>query len=204
MTVITISRQIGAGGWTLGERLAKRLSYHYVDEIMIREIADKVGVTAEDISAFEKDGATRLMKFLDKIVSKDFISRHISDKYGYLDEEGYVEVVTAIIRGLYDQGNVVIVGRAGQYILKGYENALHVLLIDNLKNRIRFVLEKYNVSESEAEKIIKTGDRIRSNFLSFFAEKQYHDDPRSYDVVINMANISMERAETLVLDLIAQ
>ena len=203
MTVITISRQIGAGGWTLGERLAKRLSYHYVDEIMIREIADKVGVTAEDISAFEKEGATWLMKFLDKIVSKNFISRHISDKYGYVDEERYVGVVTAIIKGLYHKGNVVIVGRAGQYILKGYENVRHVLLIDNLKNRIRFVAEKYNVSDSDAEKIIKTRDRIRSNFLSFFAEKQYHDDPRSYDLVINMENITMERAETLVLDLIA-
>lgn len=202
MTVITISRQIGAGGWTLGERLAKRLSYQYVDDIMIREIADKIGVTAESISAFEKDGATRLMKFLDKMVSKDFIRRHISDKYGYVDEEQYVGVITAIIKGLYDQGNVVIVGRAGQYILKGHENVRHVLLINNLKNRIRFVVEKYNVSDSEAERIIKSMDRIRSNFLSFFAEKQYHDDPRCYDLAINMENISMEKAEALVLDLI--
>lgn len=203
MAVITISRQIGAGGWTLGERLAEKLSYRYIDEFIISEVAEKIGVTAEAISAFEKEGSTKLMKFLDKVVSKDFISRHISDKYGYVDEEKYVGVVSAIIRELYDQGNAVIVGRAGQFILKEGKDVWRFLLVDELKNRIRFITEKYRVTESDAEKLIKTRDRIRTNFLSFFADKQYHNDPRSYDLVINMEHLTMEKVEKLVLDLIA-
>ncbi len=201
MAVITISRQIGAGGWTLGERLAERLDYRYVDEVMIRQVADKVGVTAEDISAFEKDGATKLMKFLDKMVSRDFINRLISDKYGYVEEERYVGVVTAIIKELYEEGNAVIVGRAGQYILKGHEGVWHILLVDDLKKRVRFIMENYKMTESDAEKLIRKKDRIRTNFLSFFAEKTFHDDPRSYDLAINMEHITLAKAEGVILNI---
>lgn len=203
MAVITISRQIGAGGWTLGERLAERLGYRYVDEVMIREVADKIGVTVEDISAFEKDGATKLMKFLDKMVSRNFINRLISEKYGYVDEERYVGVVAAIIKELHEQGDVVIVGRAGQYILKGQEGVWRILLVDEYKKRLRFVIDNYKLNEAEAERLIKTKDRIRTNFLSFFAEKERHDDPRSYDLAINMENMTFEKAEEVILTLIA-
>ena len=203
MAVITISRQIGAGGWTMGRNVARELGYRYVDEVMIREVADKVGVTPECISAFEKDGATKLMKFLDRIVSRDFINRLISEKYGYVDEECYVGVITAIIKELYEHGNAVIVGRAGQYILKGLENVWRILLVDDLKRRIQFVAETYKLSVADAEKTVRTRDRIRTNFLSFFADKEYHDNPCSYDLVINMENVSMKKAEDLIVHLVS-
>lgn len=201
MAVITISRQIGAGGWTLGKRLAKRLGYRYVNEFIIKDVADKVGVTPEDISAFEKDGATRLMKFLDRMVSREFINRLITEKYGYVDEERYLGVVTAIVKELYEQGDAVIVGRGGQYILKGLDNVWRILLVDDVKNRIRFVMKTYKLSEAEAEKTVRSRDRIRTNFLSFFADKELHDDPQSYDLVINMENVTLEKAEDLILHL---
>lgn len=203
MAVITISRQIGAGGWTLGKKLSKRLGYRFVDEMMIKEVADKVGVSSDSIRSFEKDGATKLMKFLDKIVSKDFINRIISDKYGYVDEERYVDVVTAIIKGLYEQGDAVIVGRAGQYILADCEDVWRILLVDDLENRIRFVSDNYGLKEAEAERFIKAKDKTRTNFLSFFADKERHDDPRSYDLSVNMANIPLEKAEELILRLVS-
>lgn len=203
MAVITISRQIGAGGWTLGQRLARRLEYRYVDERMIKEVADKIGVTPEHVQAFEKDGKSKLNKFLDMVVSREFIGRHITAKYGFVDERRYVDVVRAIIRELYEQGNVVIVGRGGQYILKGSPNLWRILLVDDFTNRIRFITNSYKMTETEAEDLIKGRDRIRTNFLSFFADKSYHDDPRSYDLALNMENIDMGKAEKLVLDLIA-
>ncbi|MBN2124435.1 MAG: cytidylate kinase-like family protein [Deltaproteobacteria bacterium] len=199
MAVITISRQIGAGGWTLGQRLARRLGYRYVDERMIKEVADKIGVTPEHVQAFEKEGKSKLNKILDMVVSRNFIDR----QYGFMDERRYVDVVRAIIRGLYEQGNVVIVGRGGQYILKGSPNLWRLLLVDDLTNRIRFITNSYKMTDAEAEDFIKNRDRIRTNFLSFFADKSSHDDPRSYDLALNMENIDMGKAERLVLDLIA-
>ncbi len=203
MAVITISRQFGSGGWTLGEKLAKRLEYRYADEDMIREVASKIGASPVQVLAFEKAGGSKLMKFLDKIVSKGFIDRLISEKYAYVDEKGYVDVIKGIIQDLYWQGNSVIIGRGSQYILKDYQGTWHILLVQDLELRIRFVMEKYKLNRSESERAIKTRDQTRNQFLTFFSEKDSHDDPMSYDLVLNMNRITMEKAEELVTELIS-
>lgn len=202
MAVITISRHTGAGGITLGQRLANKLGYRYVDEVMIKDIAEKIGVTREDVRSFEKDGATKLMRFLDKVVRTDFVRRESANRYGTVDEKEYVYVVRAIIKELYLQKNVVIVGRGGQFILKDLPDVWRTLLVDDVKNRVRFMMENYRLDEGKAERFIRERDRFRSNFLSFFADKSLHDDPRSYDLVINMEHVSLEKAEKLVLELI--
>jgi len=204
MATVTISRQIGAGGWTLGQRLAKSLGYRYVDEDMIHQVADKVGVSPEDVRAFEKEGATKLMKFLDRVVSKDFIQRLLSDRHVYMDEKRYVGIVTAIIKELQAHGNVVIVGRGGQYVLKDYKDVWRILLVDDPERRILSVMDIHGLKRDEAEKFIRIRDRIRTEFLNFFADVASHDDPRSYDMVINMERVGMERAEDLIKGLVVR
>lgn len=198
MAVITISRQFGAGGWTLGQSLAKSLGYRFVNEDMIKEVASKIGASPDQIVGFEKSGGSKLMKFLDKMVSKDFIDRHITDRYTYVDGKGYVEVVRTIVQDLHDQGNVVIIGRGSQYILKGFKDTWHILLVEDLENRIRFIMEKYGLSRTDAERDIKQRDQSRKDFLGFFSTMGNHDDPIHYDLVLNMNRVSMEKAEELV------
>jgi len=201
MAVITISRQFGAGGITLGEKLSKRLGYRCVHEGMIREVAKKVKASSQQVRAFEKAGGTKLMKFLDKMVSRDFIDRLLSDRYGYVGEKDYIDVARALIHEVYEQGNAVIIGRGGQYILRGYDNTWHILLVADLANRIRFIMDTYNLTEVDAQKTIKRADQIRNSFLSVFVDKESHDDPLSYDLVINMDRITMEKAIELVVNL---
>jgi len=171
---------------------------------MIREVAKKVKVSSDHVRAFEKAAGTRLMKFLDKIVSRDFIDRLISEKYGYMDEKGYVDVVRSIIQELYEQGDMVIIGRGSQYILKGCENTWHILLVGDLEHRIRFIADKYQLTDNEAQKAIKRADQIRGHFLDLFSVQGSHDDPLSYDMVLNMRTVSMEKAEELIVELISE
>jgi cytidylate kinase len=202
MAVITISRQFGAGGRTLGETLAKRLGYRFVNEDMIRDVAKKVGVSSKQVRAFEKDGGSKLLKFMDTIVSRGFIDRLVSEKYGYVDDKSYVPVVKALIEEIYEKGNAVIIGRGSQYILKDHENTLHLLLVADLEHRIRFMMDKYKLTEDNAQKVIRRADQIRATFLSLFSEKASHDDPLCYDLVINMNRISMEDAIEIVVGLV--
>jgi cytidylate kinase len=204
MAVITISRQFGAGGITLGEKLSKRLGYRCVHEGMIRQVAKKVKASSQQVRAFEKAGGTKLMKFLDKMVSRDFIDRLLSDKYGYVGEKDYIDVVKALIHEVYEQGDALIIGRGGQYILRGLDNTWHILLIADMAHRISFMMDNYNLSESEAQKAIKRADQIRNSFLSVFSEKGSHDDPLAYDLVINMTRVSMDKAEELIVALTTQ
>ena len=203
MAVVTISRQLGAGGRTLGKKLAKRLGYRYVDKEIIEEVAEKVKVSSAEVRGFEKYGFTGLMEFIDKIVSRDFIIHLITSGHGYLDEKSYVPAVKDIIEHLYLQGNVVIMERGSQYILKGRKKAWHVLLVGDFEHRICAVIDRFHLTRHEAEKALKRADKIRDSFLSLFLDKESHEDPASYDLVLNMNRLSMKKAEEMIVTLIS-
>jgi cytidylate kinase len=197
MAVITISRQFGAGGITLGERLSKRLGYRYVHEDIIGEVARKMGTSPHRVRALERRGGTKLKKLLDK-VDKDHIKPSESDRSGHRDEYEYVDAVRALIEDLCEQGNVVIIGRGGQHILRDKEDTCHVLLVGDINHRVRFIMENYNLSEPEALSAVKRADEARTRFLSLFSQCETPDDPLHYDLVLNMNRISLEAAEELV------
>lgn len=202
MSTITISRQFGAGGRTLGKILSKKLGYYCADDVMVKEVADRMNVSTKSVQGFEKEGASNLMKILDKFISKDYINRLISDRYGYVYEEKYVDSVKAIVQGLHNSGNVVIIGRGSQYILQDEENTFHILLMRELDDRANFLASKYDINESEARKTVARADKLRENFLSFFTDNQNHDDPLYYDMTINMSQVSMDKAVDLILGLL--
>jgi len=203
MTTITISRQFGAGGRTLGRRLAKKLGYYYADDLMVKEVADRMRCSSKQVRAFEKEGSSSLMKILDKFLSGDYISRLISDKYGYVCEEKYVDSIKAIMKGLHKQGDVVIIGRGSQYILKNEKDAFHILLVRELDERIKFLSEKYNITKAEARRTINRVDKNRKGFLNFLSNQDNtFDDPLTYHLVVNMGRVSLEKAEKLVIGLI--
>jgi cytidylate kinase len=204
MAVITISRQFGAGGWVLGRRLAKRLGYRYVDESMIQEVAKKGKISAGRVRVFEKSGTSRLLKFLDKMIGADYVDRFISDKHGRLDEKGYVEMVRSIFNELHEKGDVIIIGRGGQYILKGYPNTYHILLVGDRESRIRFIMEVHQLTEDKAKTIMKQRERLRDQVLRLFSGHEFHDDPIYYDLVINTSRVNQKKAEKLILKLVSE
>jgi cytidylate kinase len=203
MAVITISRNFGAGGITLGERLANDLGYNFVNDQLIKEVADNVGVSIEQIQQFEKRGTSKLDKFLNFIVSPSFLERH-SDKHGYVHEKMYTDEIAATIIKLYEKGNAVIIGRGGNYTLQGYPGAIHILLVADMEHRVRFLTSKYKMTEGQAEKAIKRADMIRNRFLECFSPQENHDDPRLYTMVLNMNQVTMDKAIELVKALLPQ
>lgn len=203
MAVITISRQFGAGGWLLGERLAKRLGYRYVNEGMIQEVAKKGKITSGRVRVFEKTGTNKLLKFLDKLVSTGYVDRFVSEKHGHLDEKGYIEMVRGIFKELHEKGNVIIIGRGGQYILKDYSNTYHVLLVGDMKSRIRLVMDTYKLTENKSKAMIKQREDQRARVLRLFSGHGFHDNPLYYDLVINTTHVSLQKTEELVINLVS-
>jgi len=203
MAVITISRQFGAGGTTLGERLAKELGYRYINDEMVKEVAKNVGVSSDRVRTFEKRGTSKLMKLVDWVVNPDFIERHASKK-DKLTEERYVEEIKAIILKFYEEGNAVIIGRGGNYALRGHPNTIHVLLVGDVEHRVKFLSDNYNMTRSQAERAVKRADMIRQRFLDCFSNQVSHDDPLLYTITLNMNFVSMDKAEALILGLVSE
>jgi cytidylate kinase len=203
MSVITISRQFGAGGKTFGRRIADTLGYYYADEDIIERAVVEIYVSSDGKKIFESEPVDKFKKFISKLnpFGTSLMELPLNDKERYIDGFKYFELLSLIIPKIAKDGNAVIVGRGGQYILHNFENTYHILLIAKKEDRIKFIEEHYRASSSRAAQMIKRMDKRRANLFSYFRRKDY-DDQTLYDLVINMSLLSMDKAQELAIKLI--
>ena len=203
MSVITISRQFGAGGKTLGRRLADTLEYYYADEDIIDRAVVEVSVSQEGKKILETEPSDKVKIFISKLnlFGTSLMELPLSDKERYIDGFKYFELLNLIIPKIAKDGNAVIVGRGGQYILHDFDDTYHLLFIANKEDRIKFIENYYRVSREKTIKILKRMTKRRANLYSYFGKKDY-DNPKLYDLILNMSLFSIDKAEGLISKLI--
>ncbi len=201
MAVITISRQFGAGGKTLGKTVADELGYTFADSDIIQRVAEEANVSTNWVEAFEKEAGSRLSRFISSMVSQRWVDKILSDERGYLDEKIYLDYLVLIIAQFADEGDVVILGRGSQYILNDHPDAYHVLLVDDFKNRVKFMKDNYDLSLKKAEKVVIAEDKRRASLYSKLGKSDY-DNPALYNLVVNMGKFDLESAKNLICDLV--
>jgi cytidylate kinase len=202
MAVITISRQFGAGGITLGKMIAERLAYTFADTEIIKMVAEMANVSTNFVETVEKEAGGKFSRIITRLVSKPLLERVLKDERGYIDEEIYLDYLVLIIAQMADEGNVVILGRGSQYILRDHPDAYHFLLIDEFENRVRFMRENYNLSQSRAEQVVKGEDKRRLNLYRKLHKTDY-DRPSLYHLVLNMNRINLDKAQELICSMLA-
>ncbi|MGD8369419.1 MAG: cytidylate kinase-like family protein, partial [Desulfobacterales bacterium] len=168
MAVVTISRQFGAGGITLGKAVAERLGFPFLDKELIQMVAQRARVSTNWVTSIEKEAGGRLLKFISGLVSKSLVDRVLDEKRGYIDEEIYIELLQEILRKIALEGDAVIIGRGGQYILRDEPNALHILLVAHKKDRVRFLEEHYEMPPNQALKTVNLEDKRRATLYRKF------------------------------------
>ncbi len=203
MPVITISRQFGAGGKTIGRRFADTLGYYYADEDIIDRAVVEVSISPDGKKILETEPSDKVKRFISKLnpFGTSLMELPLSDKERYIDRFKYFELLKLIIPKIAKDGNAVIVGRGGQYILHNFENTYHILLIAKQEDKIKFMEDNYRVSSTRAVQMIKRMNKRRANLYSFFGKKDY-DDPKLYDIILNMSLLSIDKAEKLIYKLI--
>ncbi len=203
MAVVTISRQFGAGGITLGKSIAQELGYVFADSDIIQRVAEEANVSTNWVEAFEKEAGSRLSRFISSMVSQKWLDRVLADEKGYLDEKIYLDYLVLIIAQFADEDNVVILGRGSQYILNDHPDAFHVLLVDEFDNRVRFMMDHYNFSSKKAAKVVTSEDRRRANLYSKLGKTDY-DSHSLYHLVINMGKVDIDAAKDLVCNMVGK
>jgi len=201
MAVITISRQFGAGGITLGKMVAEKLGYAFADTEIIKMVAEMANVSTHFVETVEKEAGGKFSKIISRLVSKPLLERVLKDERGYIDEEIYLDYLVLIIAQMADDGNVVILGRGSQYILGDHPDAYHFMLINEFENRVKFMRESYNLSQSRAVQVVKNEDKRRLNLYRKLHKTDY-EKPSLYHLVLNMNKISLEEARELICSLV--
>ena len=201
MAVITISRQFGAGGITLGKMIAEKLGYSFADTEIIKMVAEMANVSTNFVETVEKEAGGKFSKLINRLVSKPLLERVLKDERGYIDEEIYLDYLVLIIARLADEGNVVILGRGSQYILNDHPDAFHFLLINEFENRVNFMQERYQLSQTRAAQVVRSEDKRRLNLYRKLHKTDY-DKPSLYHMVLNMNKISLEKAMEMICHLV--
>jgi cytidylate kinase len=197
MAVITISRQYGAGGSTLGRMIADKLGYTFADSQIIERIAHEANVSTSWVQSFEKEAGGRMSRFVSRLVARHLVDRILKDERGYLDEQSYLDYLVLIIAQMADEGNAVIIGRGSQYILNDHPDTFHLLLVDSYENRIKFLVERHKLTPKKATQEVDREDKRRLALYRRIGKSDY-DTPMLYHMVLNMGRIDLDTALTLV------
>lgn len=201
MAVITLSRQFGAGGKTLGKMVADKLGYDFADNDIIQMVAEAANVSPQFVESVEKEAGSKLARVLSSMVSKSLVDRVLKNERGYIDEQLYIDYLVVIIAQIAEEGNAVILGRGSQYILDDHPDAYHVLLIDDYENRIKFMVDHYDLPYNKASRVVASEDKRRMNLYRKIGKTDY-DKPSLYHMVLNMNRVSMDKALEMICTLV--
>lgn len=180
MTAITISRQIGSLGCKLAQVVSKRLGYRLVWRDLINQAAQRAHTPEVALATIDDLGLLGVSPSPKK-------------------RQAYHQAVKQLVDELADEGDVVIVGRAGEVLLGGRSGVLHVRVIAPLNVRIRRIARRYSVTHESARAQIESSDEARRTYMHQYYRVDWND-PELYDLFINTGSFSVPSAAALICE----
>ncbi|MDP7194326.1 MAG: cytidylate kinase-like family protein [Dehalococcoidia bacterium] len=230
MNIVTIEGRQGSGVKILGRSVAKKLDFDFIDRLILANIAKKVGSTVEALNQVEKKIPTLTTKFadsinsmleksvavgmggdpyfgpgIDYILSKPYSSmdNDLTTAGSKIDYQRFIDTTHEVIKDLGELGKVVIISRGGALILKDNPNALKILVVADIEDRIKNTMEQEKVNKESAEEIIEHADKAQLKYFNDAFQKTPLD-PSSYHCVINSSKINIEKSTDIVVDMIKE
>lgn len=195
-TIITIGRQLGSGGRTIGKKLAERLGIAYYDRELINLASKESGICGEFFEKADEKTSGGLLKAFAMGFS---MNSAIFQNNDYLSNESLFQIQSDVIRKVAAEGSCVLVGRCADYILRDESNCLNVFVTARMEDRIKRVLEYNNeLKENEVEEFINKADKSRSAYYNYYTDKVW-GAAASYDLCVNSSYYGIEATVDYIL-----
>ncbi len=203
--VITINRELGSGGRTVGLKLAEKLGVQFYDKAVVKAIEEKYNLNVEEIEKL-KGKKHNWWSDLKRVVS---VGGGIMGVPYYSVSEGEVTVKTTtdemfktetqILKGIAEEESCVLAGRSGFFVFRDHPNHLSILIQASMESRIKRLMGKQNISEAEIRKTINKVDEMRENYVNRYTGTSRYD-ARNYDIVLRADG----KTEDELVDIIMQ
>ena len=192
--VICIGRQYGSGGREIGEKLAERLGITCYDKLLLKQAAQKSGVSEKEFERLDEKpvGAGQ---FLSGNVFAD--SASIGSTF-YSESQIIYDVEQETILKVAEQGPCVIIGRCASSILRGKENVLSVFIYADEDDRIARIAARNHLDEHEARARMHKMDRMRRRYFDFYADTAW-GEPESYELMLSASRYGIDGAASVIL-----
>ena len=195
--VITIGRQCGSRGKTIGKKVAEALGVKCYDKELLTEAAKHSGLCEE---LFETHDEKPTNSFLYSLVMDTYSLGYTTS--AYMDMPINHKIFLAqfdTIRRIADEGSCVIVGRCSDYVLRGLPEASHIFIYAEEKDKIKRAVQEYGIPEDEAQKLMRDTDKARANYYAYHTGRKWGEHV-NYSLSIDSGYIEIED----IVDLIVQ
>lgn len=184
--IITISRQFGSGGRTIGKEVAERLNIPCYDAEIIEKTAKKTSLAPEFI---KEHGEYAVSGWLGMLCGRDY--------NGHSFQDDVWNAQRAIIIELAEKGPCVIVGRCADYLLRDRKDCLKVFVHSDMKSREKRIVEVYGEREEAPAKRLKDKDKRRSAYYHFYTDSDW-GDMNNYDITLNSGVLGIDKCVDLI------
>lgn len=194
--IITISREFGSGGRTIGELVAKELGVAFYDKVLIDIVAKKSGFAIDYIKNTEEQVTP---SFLFNLAANGYYTRTVFVNDGLPASDNLFILQSKIIREIAEKEPCVIVGRCADYILREFKDRLDVFVYAPLEDRVARAVKEYGVPEDVGEKTVRKNDKIRSRHYQYYAGEKW-GDMRRYGLTLNSSAFGIEGSAAVIVD----
>jgi cytidylate kinase len=200
--VITINRELGSGGRTVGRILAEKLGVPYYDKAVAKPLEEKFDLSSDQIENLK--GTNR--SWWEDVKRVLILGEHAANSTEYYDErkkdlltsEAVMKAEKEILQSIAIEESCVIAGRSAFFLLNGFPNRLNVFIQASMDYRVKRLMDKRGITEKEAKNIINEVDEMREEYLKNNAHTSRYDT-RNYNLVITMDGKTEEEAANVIL-----
>lgn len=187
--IVTISREFGSGGRTIGKRVAEELHIPCYDQELIEKIAAQSGFTQEYVQEKGEYAAY-----------SSWFANALSDRSprGISAQDYLWSVQRRVILDLAEQGPCVIVGRCADYILKDTADCLKVFIHADPDNRAERIVRLYGQRQDAPLKRLRDKDKRRAAYYKFYTEYEW-GDVHNYHLALDSGILGIDTCAKLIV-----
>ena len=207
--VITLNRELGSGGRTIGRLIAERLGVPFYDKALINALEEKYGLTPDEIERMKGRSHSwwadfkRAMNIGAELNAKQYSNYHIDTEKlpDALSTDEIFATEQEVLRGIAADESCVIAGRCGFYVFREHPNHLSILIQASMESRVARLASKRNITPEKARDIIEHVDKMRENYVNKYTGTSRYDT-RNYDIVLRVDGKTEEELADIIMQYI--
>ena len=205
--VITINRELGSGGRTVGRKLAEKLGVKYYDKALINGLTKEFGLTVDEIEKMKAQKKSWWNEF-NNYYKKLNATTLPMEAETVLTTESMMQTEKHILEDLAAEESCVVAGRSGFLVFREHPNHLSIFIQASMEKRIERVMEKQQLTREEAIAAIEKVDKGRETYIQKYCKTLHVDAPeggisrydtRNYDLVISMDSLTEDDAVNIIM-----
>jgi cytidylate kinase len=201
--IVTISRQLASGGAYIGQRVAQRLGFRYVDHEILKQAAAALGCENEAEVEPLEEHAGNVWSRISRAIAVGAPDAPFAPPSPLAFDEGDVlQAETLIIRKIAEAEAAVIVGRGATHMLQGRDNVIRVFIHAPKDIRIAEVERTYHLEHSAARAMLERSDKDRAHFVQSLIGRSW-TDACLYDLTIDTSVVPRDLAVDLLVGAVA-